>query len=241
MRNGIFTVMSVNKDAIVISNSGPPKVNSWAIRALKKKNPCMIWQPSGCSHSPQWALSNFSQFSFVQLFSHVWLFATPWTAACQASLSVTDSQRLLNSCSSSRWCHPTISSCHSLLFLPSVFPSIRVFSSESVFCFRWPKYWSFGFSISPANEYSGLISFRMDWLDLLAVQGTLKSILQHHNSKASWGIEDVKNAEYRPQIAEMHMKAMSPKMCMHLPIHRKALNSSTRDVWFSLINNNLSS
>ena len=86
-----------------------------------------------------------------------------------------------NSCPLSQWCHPT---CHLLLLLPSVFPSIRVFSSESVLHIMWPKYWSFSFSISPSNEYSGLISFRMDWLDLLAVQGTLKSLLQHHSSKA---------------------------------------------------------
>ena len=90
-----------------------------------------------------------------------------------------------NSCPSSWWCHPTIlSSVNPLLLLPSIFPTIRVFSSESVLRMRWPKYWSFSFSISPSNQYSGLISFRMDWLDLLAVQGTLKSLLQHHNSKA---------------------------------------------------------
>ena len=90
-----------------------------------------------------------------------------------------------NSCPLSQWCHPTISSCHLLLLPPSIFPSIRVLSNESVLHIRWPKYWSFIFSISPSNEYSGLISFRMDWLDLLAVQGTLKSLLQHHRSKAS--------------------------------------------------------
>ena len=90
-----------------------------------------------------------------------------------------------NSSPLSWWCHPTISSCHPLLLPPLVFPSIRVFSTESVLCIRWPKYWSFIFSISPSNDYSGLISFRRDWLDLLAVQGTLKSILQHHSSKAS--------------------------------------------------------
>ena len=92
-----------------------------------------------------------------------------------------------NSYPLSWWCHPTISSssCHSLFLLPSIFPSIRVFSNESVLPIRWPKYWSFSFSISPFNEYSGLISFRMDWLDLLAVQGTLKSLLQHYSSKAS--------------------------------------------------------
>ena len=90
-----------------------------------------------------------------------------------------------NSCPLSRWCHPTISSCHPLLLPPSILPSIRGFSNESGLHLRWPKYWSFSFSISPSNEYSGLISFRMDWLDLLAVQGTLKSLLQHHSSKAS--------------------------------------------------------
>ena len=90
-----------------------------------------------------------------------------------------------HSCPLSWWCHPTISSCHPLLLPPLVFPSIRVFSTESVLCIRWPKYWSFSFSISPSNDYSGLISFRMDWLDLLAVQGTLKCLLQHHNLKAS--------------------------------------------------------
>ena len=91
-----------------------------------------------------------------------------------------------NSCPSRQWCHPTISSlCCPFLLLPSIFPSIRVFSSESTLHMRWPKYWSFSASISPSNEYSGLISFRMDWLDLLAVQGTLKSLLQHHSSKTS--------------------------------------------------------
>ena len=89
-----------------------------------------------------------------------------------------------NLCPLSQWCHPTISS-HPLLLLPSIFPSIRVFSSESVLCIRWPKNWSFSFSISPSNEHSGLISFKMDWLDLLAVQGSFKSLLQHHSSKAS--------------------------------------------------------
>ena len=90
-----------------------------------------------------------------------------------------------DSCSLSRWCHPNISSCHPLLLLPSIFPSIRVFSHESALRIRWPKYWSFNFNISPSNEHRGLISFRKDWLDLLAVQGILKSLLQHHSSKAS--------------------------------------------------------
>ena len=111
---------------------------------------------------------------------------TPWTAACQASLSFTISWSLLKLMSiESVMPSNHLILCHTLLFLPSIFPSIRGFSNESVLCIRWPKYWSFSFSISPANEYSGLISFRMDWLDLLAVQGTLKSLLQHHSSKAS--------------------------------------------------------
>ena len=123
-------------------------------------------------------------FSSVQ-FSHVWLFATPWITACQASLSITNSRILLK--------HLPIESmmpsnhlilCPPLL-PPSIFPSIRVFSNESVLHIRWPKYWIFSFSISPSNEYSGLISFRIDWLDLLVVKGTLKNFLQHHSSKAS--------------------------------------------------------
>ena len=118
----------------------------------------------------------------VQSLSHVRLFATPRTAARQASLSITNSQSLFKLMPMSRWCHPTVSSSVvPLLFPPSIFPSISVFSSESVLCIRWPKYWSFSFSISPSNEYSGLISFRIDWLDLLEVLGTLKSLLQHHS------------------------------------------------------------
>ena len=114
------------------------------------------------------------------------LFATPWTAACQASLSFTISCSLLKFTSiESVVPSKHLVLCRPLLFLPSVFPSIRVFSNESVLHIRWPKYWSFSFSISPSNEYSGLISFRTDWFDLLAVQGTLKSLLQHHSSKAS--------------------------------------------------------
>ena len=124
-------------------------------------------------------------FSSVQSLSCVRLFATPWTAAHQASLSITSSLSLLKlmSIESAMLSNPLILCCP-LLLPPSIFPSIRVFS-ESVLHIRWPKYWSFSFSISPSNEYSGLISFRMDWLDLLAVQGTLKSRLQHHSSKAS--------------------------------------------------------
>ena len=122
----------------------------------------------------------------VQLLSCVRLFATPWTAACQPSLSITNSRSLLKLMSTESVMPSNhLILCHSLLLLPSIIPSIRVFSNELVLHIRWPKYWSFSFSISPSNEYSGLISFRMDWFDLLAVQGTLKSLLQHHSSKAS--------------------------------------------------------
>ena len=125
-------------------------------------------------------------FSSIQSLSCLQLFATPWTAACQASLSITNS-----------WSPPKPMSielvmpsnhlilCRPLLLLPSIFPSIRVFSNESALYIRWPKYWSFSFNISPFSEHPGLISFRMGWLDFLAVQGTLKSLLQHHSSKAS--------------------------------------------------------
>ena len=111
---------------------------------------------------------------------------TPWTAAHQASLSITSSQSLLK-CMSIELVMPSnhLILCCPLLLLPLIFPSISVFSNESGLCIRWPKYWSFSFNISSSNEYSGLISFRMDWLDLLAVQGTLKSFLQHHSSKVS--------------------------------------------------------
>ena len=122
----------------------------------------------------------------VQSPSCVWLFVTPQTTACQASLSITNSQSLLKLMSiESVMPFNHLILCHPLLLLPSIFPSIRVFSSESVLCIGWPKYWSFSFNISPSNEYSGLISIRMGWLDLLAVQGTLKCLLQHHSSKAS--------------------------------------------------------
>ena len=126
-------------------------------------------------------------FHSVQSLSHVRLFVTPWTAACQASLSITNSRSLLKLMSiESVMPSYHLILCHPLLLPPSIFPSIRVFSNESVLCIRWPNYWSFSFSsISPSNEYSGLISFRVDWLDLLAVQETLKSLLQHHSSKAS--------------------------------------------------------
>ena len=125
-------------------------------------------------------------FSSVQSLSRVRLFVTPWTAALQASLSITNSWSLPKPISiESVMPSNHLILCRPLLLLPSIFPSIRVFSSESALCIRWPKYWSFSFNIRPSNERPGLISFRMDWLDLLAVQGTLKSLLQHHSSKAS--------------------------------------------------------
>ena len=124
--------------------------------------------------------------SSVQSLNHVRLLLIPWTAALQASSSITISRSLLK-LMSIELVMPSnhLILCCPLLLLPSIFPSIRVFSNESVLYIRWPKYWSFSFSISCSNEYSGLISFRMDWLDLVAVQGTLKSLLQHHSSKAS--------------------------------------------------------
>ena len=129
------------------------------------------------------AISNI--LSSVQLLRNVWLFATPWTAACQASLSIAKSRSppkpmYIESVMPSS--HLIL--CHPLLLLPQIPPSIRVFSNDSALRIRWPKYWSFSFNISPSNEHPGLISFRMDWLDLLAVQGTLKSLLQHHSSSA---------------------------------------------------------
>ena len=125
-------------------------------------------------------------FSSVQSLSCVQLFVTPWTAAHQASLSITNSWSLLKLMSiDSVMPSNHLILCRPLLLLPSIFPSIKVFSNESALHIRWLKYWSFSFSISPSNEQKGLISFRMDWLDLLAVQGTLKSLLQHHSSKAS--------------------------------------------------------
>ena len=141
---------------------------------------------SGITAIRTWYINN--QFSSVQSLSRVQLFATPWTAACQASLSMTNSRsspkpmsiELVMPSSHLILCCP-------LLLLPLIPPSIRVFSNESTLCTMWPKYWSFSFSISPSNKHPVLISFRMDWLDLLAVQvqGTLKSLLQHHSSKAS--------------------------------------------------------
>ena len=133
--------------------------------------------PPSC-HQPRRAV--------VQSLSRVRLSGTPWTAVCQASLSFTISQSLLKLMSiRSVMTSNHLILCHALVLLLSIFPSIRVFSNESALCIMWPKYWSFSFNISPSNEYSGLISFRIDWFDLLAFHGTLKNLLQHHNLKAS--------------------------------------------------------
>ena len=142
---------------------------------------CFLSTPS--SFCPGVLANNFSS---VQSLSRVQLFVTPWTAARQASLSITNSQSSLK-LMAIKLVMPSnhLILCHPLLLPPSIFPSIRVFSNELVLCIRWPKFWSFSFSIYPSNEYSGLISFRIDWVDLLAVQGTLKSLLQHHSLKAS--------------------------------------------------------
>ena len=136
--------------------------------------------------SPQCLLYSAFQFSSGQLLSLVWFFANPWTAARQAYLSITNSQSLLRLISTVLVIPSNhLIFCCSLLLLPVIFPSTRVFSNELALIIRWPKYWSFSLSISHSNEYSGLISFRIDWFDLLAVQGTLKSLLQYHSSKAS--------------------------------------------------------
>ena len=146
----------------------------------------------------------FSQsISSVQLLSHVRLFATPWTTTCQASLSITSFWSLPKPMSIELLMPPNhLILCRPLLLLPSIFPSIRVFSNESALHIRWPKYWSFSFSISPSSEYLGLISFRMDWLDLLAVQWILESLLQHHSSKESilWH-----SAFFRVQLSHPYM------------------------------------
>ena len=154
---------------------------------MQSKNLCLgsYWGDSGVYQG--WKFFKTAWwFSSVQSLSHVLLFATPWTVACQASLSITNSWSLLKLMSvESVVLSNHLILCCPLLLLPSIFPSIRVFSNELILRTRRPTYWSFSFSISPLNEYSGLISLRMDWLDLLVVQGTLRSLLQHHSSKAS--------------------------------------------------------
>ena len=144
----------------------------------------------------------------VQSLSRVRLSVTPWTAACQASLSITNSRSSLKLLSI-KLVMPSsyLILCHPLLLLPSIFPSLRVFSNKPVLCIRWPRDWSFSFSISPSNEHPGLVSFRMNWLDLLAVQGTLKRLLQHHSSKASILQH---SAFYTVQISHPYMTMEKP-------------------------------
>ena len=158
---------------------------SWYIRCSAYMKWCSLSCPTAQKALPSHSLENL-QFSLLQSLSRVWLFATPRIAACQASLSITNSQSSLKLMSiESEMPSNHLILCCPLLLLPPIPPSIRVFSNGSTLCMRWPKYWSFSFSLSPSNEHPGLISFRMDWLDLLAVQGTLKSLLQHRILKAS--------------------------------------------------------
>ena len=176
--NTSWELIYINK----VSKNEASKPKIWNLALLCCNNWCLKgWKVHGIPWSGKWVLLKISS---VQSLSCVWLFATSRTAACQASLSITNSWPLLKLMSiESVMPSNHLILCLPLLLPPSIFPSIRVFSSESVLRIRWPKHWSFSFSISPSNEYSGLISFRMDWVDLLAVQGTLKSLLQHHNSK----------------------------------------------------------
>ena len=159
----------------------PAHRNYWAL-TLQLLKPISL-EPmlrSKRSHHQEKPMHHNREFSSVQSLSHVRLFATPWTAARQASLSITNSQSPHKPmCIELVMPSNHLFLCHPLLLPPSIVPSIRVFSNESALCISWPKYWSFSFNISPSNEHPGLISFRMDWLDFLAVQGTLKSLLQH--------------------------------------------------------------
>ena len=164
---------------------GSPWSWPWRLRQFERGG--TVWSGENFS-SVQFSGDNFSsvQFSSFQSLSRVRLFATPWTAALEASLSITNSRSSLKLTSiESVMPSSHLILCRPLLLLPPIPPSIRVFFNESTLRMRWPKYWSFSFSISPSNEHPGLISFRMDWLELLEVQRTLKSLLQHHSSKAS--------------------------------------------------------
>ena len=160
----------------------PSRGSSWHRDQSRVSYICLHWQAGSLLLAPPEKPS----VSLVQSLSHVWLSATPWIAARQASLSITNSRSSLRLTSiESVMPSSRLILCHPLLLLHPIPPSIRVFSNESALRMMWPKYWSFSFSISPSKERPGLISFKMDWLDLLAVQGTLKSLLQHHSSKAS--------------------------------------------------------
>ena len=178
----------------------------------------------------------FIGFSSVQLLSHVWLFfVTLWTAACQASLSIINSQsppKLMSTESVMPSNHLIF--CRPLLLLPSIFPSIRVFFNESALHIRWPKYWSFIFNFNPSNEHPGLTFFRMDWLELLAVQGTLKSLLQHHSSKASilWC-----SAVFIVQLSHLYMTTGNYCCCSLHFLFQAILNICLSSVtWVSLLN-----
>ena len=169
-------------------------------------NGCEVISHCGfCSY----LLFSGAEHLFTYLFSSVTqsclTIAAPWTAACQASLSITKSWSLLKlMCIELVMPSNHLILCHPLLLPPSLFPNIRVFSNESVLHIRQPKYWSFSFNLSPSNEYSGLISFRMDWFDLLAVQGTLKNLLQHHSTKAS--IQTHRSKEYNSVFQELEVE-----------------------------------
>ena len=153
----------------------------WFVGVFSFIDYCRVWSTFPCV--TQWILVTCFINSCCSV-AQLCLTATPWTAACRLACPSLFPGVCSNSCPLSQWCHPTISPCHHLLLLPSIFPTIRVFSSKSALRIRWPENWSFSFSVSSSNEYSGLISVRMDWFDLIAVQGTLKSLLQHHSSKA---------------------------------------------------------
>ena len=196
--------------------------SSFFLQLFLRSSPIAYWTPAeprlgGGSHLPVFicfCLSHYSwgsqgkvQFSSVQSLSCVWLFVTPWTAAHQASLSIINSRSLLKLMSIQSvmpFNHPIL--CHPLLLLPSIFPSIRVFSNESVLHIRWPEYWSFNFSITPSNEYSALISFRMDLLDVLAVQGTLGRDSRESSPTPEFKIisSSVLNFLYSPTLKSIH-------------------------------------
>ena len=174
---------------MVLVGKATPKSES-EMKVLVAQSCLTLYNPTDWGQPGSWSMeilqARIVEFSSVKLLSRVWLFLTPWTTAHQASLSITNSQSLLKLMTiESVMPSNHLNLCRPHLLLPSIFPSIRVFSNESALSIRWPKYWSFSFNISPSSEYSGLISFRMDWLDLVAVQGTLKILLQHHSSKAS--------------------------------------------------------
>ena len=169
----------------------------WAPKSLQMVTAAMKLKDAYSFEEKLW-----QTFSSVQSLSNVWLFATLWPTVYQASLSITNSRNLLKLMSiESVMPSNHLILCHPLLLPPSILPSIRVFSKELVLCIRWSKYWTLSFSISPSNEHLGLISFRIDWLDLLAVQGTLKSLLQHHSSKAS--ILRCSNFLYSPTLTSI--------------------------------------